>query len=57
MSLTEEVFISFKLGLIVRVVATYLDGDITAIGEAAKGLPAAAGDGTDRGFPAAAGDI
>ena len=55
--MTEEVFISFKLGLIVRVVATYLDGDITAIGEAAKGLPAAAGDGTDRGFPAAAGDI
>ena len=36
---------------------TYLDGDMTAIGEAAKGLPAAAGDGTERGFPAAAGDI
>ena len=41
----------------VYVVATYLDGDMTAIGEAANGLPAAAGDGTDRGFPAAAGDI
>ena len=33
----------------------YLEGDMAAMGEAAKGLPAAAGDGTDRGF--AAGDI